>query len=124
MAVLNVLRNRAVFRGWSVTDVALEPLQFSCWWQKGANTDRLFDVATTAARGIGQMGPVLRQIWYLATGFEYLLDNTHGATHYVTKTLWESGALRPTWLSADHPVLATIGGHVFFDNIAPYITKR
>lgn len=107
IAVANVIRNRAQQRKLTPRAVCLQPLQFSCWNEHDPNRDLL--LATAAAPSIG---PLVRECRWIAQGLiaDAFVDNTHGATHYLTLALLESHP--PSWAKGQR-VLTTIGHHAF-----------
>ena len=118
IAILHVLRNRARYRAVPVSTIALEKFQFSCWWEGGPNTMRVYDRANKLAAGkiddviyeqIAALSPLV------LTGT--VLDNTGNATFYLTKALYASNP--PSWTVGQSPHLV-IGNHLFFRNIPPY----
>lgn len=116
IAVANVLRNRLSRRhlGQTYRGVCLMPFQFSCWLEVGGATNYgvLIDTARLLIGGQAS-GPVLKECQWIADGLlsDSFVDNTHGATHYLTTNLY---ATRPPSWAAKARVLAQIGNHVFF----------
>jgi N-acetylmuramoyl-L-alanine amidase len=94
IAVANVVRNRMLCNrtalGLTLRDVCLRPLQFSCW-NPGDDPNHLLllDTAKVLSAGDRQLGPVLRECRWVARGLftGEFVDNTHGATHYLTTAL-------------------------------------
>lgn len=115
IAVANVIRNRVDCQrpgfGLTVRDVCLKPQQFSCWNESDPNYALLLDMATVFKAG-AEPGPVLRQCFWIAAGLAAgeFVDNTHGATHYLVRTLLASAP--PNW-AAGQKVLAVLGAHAF-----------
>ena len=115
IAVANVIRNRAACQrygfGLSPREVCLKPLQFSCWNEADSNRSLLLDVAETLRQNRAP-GPLLRQCLWIAGGLEtdQFVDNTHGATHYLTHALLTSHP--PAW-AVNQKVLGVIGAHAF-----------
>ncbi|MDH0863335.1 cell wall hydrolase [Mitsuaria sp. GD03876] len=118
-AVGRVILNRwrSGYRGCrTVSQVCLDPSQFSCWNANDPNRAQMLrldpalsqdenfktalDVATFALSQPSRDGTVP--------------DPTLGARHYVATTL--PSALRPDWLLDKHPC-AVIGRHEFYNNI-------
>lgn len=115
IAVANVIRNRVGARtfGETLRAVCLKPKQFSCWIEAGgaSNYSLLMDTARTVAAG-GPIGPVLRECRWIARGLfaNEFVDNTRGATHYLTLAL--IGSRPPAW-ARNQRVLVTLGAHAF-----------
>jgi N-acetylmuramoyl-L-alanine amidase len=108
LAVAYVALNRATdpHRRWSraLPLVCLQPWQFSCWWQPGANRDVVLATPTD--------DPVLdacREIAEAAVSGR-AVDNVGGANHYLRADL---AATRPPSWYDPAKVTARIGGHVF-----------
>ena len=91
--------------GEGYTGVCLAPWQFSCWWETGPNSERVY----AAAAG----GPVPAELAAIADGVlaGRLADITGGATHYLTAARLKIAA--PAWVAALRET-ARIGHHVFF----------
>ncbi len=91
------------------------PDQFSCWWQTGPNTDRVYATAEALMRRqvTGGAGSALAQLQWVAAGVldDLLIDNVRRADHYVTTQLWQTKP--PAWLRGRSPV-AVRGNHTFF----------
>lgn len=109
IAVGNVIRNRHK-PGQSWSEICLAPFQFSCFNSDSpeyAKVQRAADTLTTQA-----LPPDLSQALWVADGIiqQKLLDNTGGATHYLTASLYRSDP--PTW-AATGSGLRTIGSQVF-----------
>lgn len=114
IAVANVLRNRVKageFGGPSYRGVCLKAAQFSCWNASDPNFDILADTGRLLLLDQAH-GPVLRECQWIADGLlaNRFVDNTHGATHYLTEHLYATTP--PSW-AAKGRVLARIGAHVF-----------
>jgi N-acetylmuramoyl-L-alanine amidase len=115
IAVANVVRNRMLCNrtalGLTLRDVCLRPLQFSCWNPADPNHALLLDTAKLLSDG-RTIGPVLRECRWIAHGLftGEFVDNTHGATHYLTTALLRDRP--PTW-AVNQRLLATIGNHAF-----------
>jgi hypothetical protein len=86
----------------SVSDTVLRKLQFSCW--NG-------DSPTRSSLDVADDDPVWRDCFKAACAayFELTADPTHGATHYVNRSVLPHP---PPWFKATN-VLATIGHHEF-----------
>lgn len=113
IAVANVVRNRMAGTGKSARDVCLQRRQFSCWNANDPNRDVLVDTAAAMQNPGGRIGPVLNECRWIAHGLltDSFVDNTHGATHYVTNALY---ATRPPYWVKDARPLCVIGRHTFF----------
>lgn len=98
-AVANVIHNRMNKTGKSAEQIVTKPKQFSALADK-----------TMMNRNYKQ---VKDQADSIAKDLEKLPDITNGATHYVTKTLYNKKKDNPdSWISKMQ-VTATIGNHVF-----------
>lgn len=117
VAVGCVLRNRLRTPkrfGDSFKAVALRRLQFSCWNAGDPNRPLLLTQAYRLATGQPPMDDLLEETLYLADGIArgVMLDQTGGATHYLTAALYRSPQC-PGWAKTTSP-LRTIGSQVFF----------
>lgn len=120
LAVMFTAQNR--FKAKKIGDVAdycLAPMQYSCWNpDTSVNHARLIGAVQTYLRNEHNPGgyPILTQLIYLADGIvkDALLDNTQGATHYLTRTLFQVSP--PHWAAGKLPVCA-YGDHLFFNRI-------
>lgn len=119
IAVASVIRNRVGRRwGGSLRAVCLAANQFSCWNPAAnANHALLINMASEALgdfheRTTAPLDAKARQIKFLAQGIMNgdLLDNTHGADHYLTKNLLQS-VDAPTW--AMGKPARFLGAHAF-----------
>lgn len=119
IAILNVIRNRALFRASLLRTIALEDHQFSCWWDGSKNSKQLYELAQALKQQGAVEDEILKQCLGLAslcvTGT--LLDNTFDSTFYVEVALFNTNP--PTWAKGQMPN-CRIGRHVFFKNIPPY----
>lgn len=105
--------------GESFRDVCLKSWQFSCWWEKNSNTDRVYALAEAllAKQPYGDQS-LIAELQWIAEGLigDQLRDITRGADHYVTTSLYRMAA--PKWaLYADgrkRAPIVTIGAHSFF----------
>lgn len=122
VAVACAIRNRVLKPGWwgrTYSDVCLKPWQFSCWWEKNANTDRLIALAESVIAGTvspsdsAMLDPLSAIVDGVMSGV--IPDSTDGATHYVTTALLK--AAPPAWSIARTPC-AVIGHHSFFRDVA------
>jgi hypothetical protein len=116
IAVACVIRNRALHPRWWGTGyagVCLKQLQFSCFWEDNANSDRVYALAEHLLERRPLGGGVLPQLAWIAEGIigDQILDRTKGADHYLTTRLLESGHA-PAW--ADATPVAVIASHTFF----------
>lgn len=115
VAVACVVRNRlkrvthavATWRG-----VCLAPWQFSCFNADDPNSGPIARAAVTLMTAA--LTPELAQALWIADGViaGAVMDNTGGATHYLTSTLLK--AKPPSWAKGQ-PVLIVIGDHSFLD---------
>ncbi len=117
IAVANVIRNRRRDGRWGQTyeGVCLARLQFSCWSPDGggANYLKLVKLRELVMAGRMPADAALKACYGIALALDqWILDNTHGATHYHTASLHP----RPAWAIDEHPI-ATIGGHLFYRDI-------
>lgn len=123
IAVGSVVLNRAKreYRGRSVADVCLYPLQFSCWQPTGGVSNFVHVIRVAEAVRAGGVPsfdvPKLRDI-YAETGWVadgllkgLIRDRVAGARHYATRTLYNSPKA-PEWLR-EAPIVCEIGSHVF-----------
>ena len=114
LAVLNVIRNRLKLKTWGETyrAVCLARKQFSCWNAGDPNRVMLITLAPQT-REPAPENRVLRECLFLALGVvtdQIVTDNTKGADHYLTRTLY---AERPPAWAPQMAVTATIGNHIF-----------
>lgn len=118
IAIACVVRNRVDAKryGRDAKAVCLAPWQFSCWKPAGgpANYETVIDAVRNRKRG--EEGPILRECVWVAEGVldRRVQDTTRGATHYMTRALWESKP--PKWAIGRTPVIG-IGNHVFFAGV-------
>jgi N-acetylmuramoyl-L-alanine amidase len=121
-AVASVIQNRvrAQRRHFGLTPkaVCLRERQFSCWTPVGgrANYESTMDAARSFHRG-DIAGPISAECLALAelVVANTLVDIVDGATHYLSRNLFESDA-PPGWALGRHPC-ADIGAHVFFNKV-------
>lgn len=117
-AVGSVIQNRVAAQRphWGLTAkaVCLAPSQFSCWMPSAglANYESTIDAARAFHRG-HVAGQVSRECIDLAVAIVAgrLEDVVAGATHYLTRHLFESDC-PPGWAAGKLP-RADIGAHVF-----------
>lgn len=127
VAVGCVIRNRAQHPRWwgkDIKDVCLKHVvqngvvvgQFSCWWERNRNTDRVYALAEALATNKKTTAnkTILGQVQWIAAGIldDLIADNTKGADHYITEALYAS-TKRPAW-TKDRPPVAYRGNHAFF----------
>lgn len=115
VAVANVIRNRVRNSFSDYKAICLAPKQFSCWNDNDPNRILLEELAEKLINGQNLEEPVYKQIMFLASGIvaNILLDNTRGATNYLTNDLFFSDK-KPKWaLKAVN--LKTIGNQIFFN---------
>lgn len=118
IAVGCVIRNRVRsgrFGGTTYRAVCLAPAQFSCWSAVGgeANHAALMDLARALMVSGAPLPLGGRPAAWIADGImdDAAPDVTHGATHYLTRDLFES-ATCPAWAKA-LTVVAEIDHQVF-----------
>lgn len=128
VAVGCVIRNRRLNGqrfGRTFKAVCLQRAQFSCWWEFGGRENyRHMQTIVQAVTGLAAFpqlpireSDLLMECQFLADGIVggMLRDITHGATHYMTRHLYEkrtvvwAQGLKPSW---------EIGSHVFFAGVA------
>lgn len=119
IAVGQVIMHRLTTGRWgtTVSDVVGARLQFSCWWRDGGK-ENAEAVHAMAGRVLAEGFPrELRQCQWIAQGLMGNLitdDLVHGATHYMTKALWQTKKVK--WAIGLMPV-AHVGNHVFFAGV-------
>jgi spore germination cell wall hydrolase CwlJ-like protein len=109
VAVACVVRNRVKQSNKPWQDVMLQPLQFSCFNSDDPNLQKILALAEKPELG----GRILQQCRWVAEGVygELILDNTGGATHYVTHPLYTSPKA-PEWVH-ELQFCGAVGRHVF-----------
>lgn len=93
--------------------------QFSCWWERNANSERVFALAKALLlkQPVGATG-VVAQLRWVAEGIigDALMDVTNGANHYCTIKLYREDP--PFWVKRKDGSLikpiASAGNHFFF----------
>lgn len=125
VAVGCVIRNRVkdpVSRfGTGYRSVCLAPYQFSCWIPAGgaANCAATHQAARILlAAGVGRVPNAdLREALWIADGLTSgdCRDTVKGATHYLTRDLFEHNP--PRWVALMR-VMAAVGAHVFLKDEA------
>ncbi len=119
-AVGCVVRNRVKAKRYGVDAkaVCLMPRQFSCWLYHDEAHKHNYGNLIFAARSLRSdiPGSALRECVWISGGIldEAIEDITRGATHYITRALWESKP--PRWAMDLTPVIS-IGRHVFFAGV-------
>jgi N-acetylmuramoyl-L-alanine amidase len=115
--VASVIHNRKVSGRWGQTyrSVCLWPWQFSCWKAEGgvANHAALMALARALLDPTPTVLPASFEACRVIADHAIngtLEDQTHGATHYLTESLYAS---RPPSWARTMDVMARIGGHVF-----------
>lgn len=100
--------------GHTLKDVCLQPFQFSCWLPKDPNRELLMGHAYRMATKQPLMNTLLDETLYFADGIArgVVLDQTGGATLYLTMTLYKDPTKRPAWV-AHATVNRIIGSQVF-----------
>lgn len=116
VAVGSVIRNRLLSGDYqSYHDVCLEPKQFSCWNINDPNRSMLIELAEQLTNGQYVVDQYLKQCMFVATGIVdwKIIDNTRGATHYMTNHLFDSKIV--SW--AENAKNINIIGHQTFFNV-------
>lgn len=115
VAVGSVIRNRLMTGKKSYHEVCLEKHQFSCWNDKDPNRAVLLELAEMLAVGQFLTDQYYKQCMFVAKGIVgwNIIDNTQGATHYMTNELFVSTS-KPEWaMNAKNK--EQIGNHIFFN---------
>ncbi len=110
IAVGCVIRNRTS-PAKTYRQVVEAPFQFSCWNPGDPNRTFLFELVQVYRAGTTPK--MLAQALWIADGIMVgsCQDNTVGATHYLTKSLFLSNP--PKWAKARVGAVTMIGTHVF-----------
>lgn len=100
VAIGCVIRNRmhnSPSRYANLSDVILEPKQFSCWNDNDVNKAYLFELAQQLINGQKIDDPYIRQCFLVAKGIVNwdIIDNTRGAMYYLTHDLFINNP--PSW---------------------------
>ncbi|HWY34355.1 MAG TPA: cell wall hydrolase [Nitrosopumilaceae archaeon] len=105
IAVGCVIRNRVNTQKKTYKEICLADNQFSCWNSDDPNLPIMMD-------NFYLINPLLTQIKFISAGIiqQLLLDNTKGATHYLTTSLFKTKP--PRW--AMEGKMATIKGNQTF----------
>jgi hypothetical protein len=120
-AVVWSLKNRTAIKGGRLAYQAFHTAAYSCWLDDPAshNDDAL--VALAALMVAGKMAPedptldaCLLIADHVLSG-RYLVDPTHGATHYYNPAIVHP---LPTWTQPPAEQTVTIGAHVFYRKVA------
>lgn len=114
VAIACVIVNRAKHKLWpdNISQVCLQPYQFSCWNANDPNRTRILNAKGT------WFAKCLKVARMAVDGD--LADPTNGSTHYHTR------AVKPKWSKGKKPVYET-AGHLFFNDIdtpAPKTAKE
>ena len=110
-AIASVVLNRVCYRNWpgTVSEVCLQPWQFSCWLQHddahAHNRNRMLAADRLTNKWFDQCWQIAERAMAGA-----ITDRTRTSTHYHTR------AVAPKWSRGKEPVYDT-QGHVFFNNI-------
>lgn len=106
-AIACVIMNRVGYRNWpgTISEVCLQPWQFSAWNANDPNRNRIL----RAERGASKWFDACWQIAERAVKGE-VRDRTRTSTHYHTR------AVAPKWSRNKSPAHET-QGHLFFNNI-------
>lgn len=94
IAGAHVIFNRwLINKSQTIKEVCLKPYQFSCWNLSDSNLSKLIEVFEES-----KSSPLVKQLKFIAAGVmsSSLLDNTNGATNYLTVSLYAS-PLAPEW---------------------------
>lgn len=112
IAVACVVRNRLAKHAGTISGICLAPEQFSCFNDDSPEIGAMQRVAT--AMMTKEPTPSIAQAIWIADGVisGAVIDNTRGATHYLTTDLLR--AHPPSW-AAKQPVLTVIGRHSFLN---------
>lgn len=118
VAVASVIRNRVRNpRWWGVgwKGVCHQHLQFSCWWERNQNTDRVYALAKALHDRQAATGPqsIVGQLEWVAVGVmdDVLIDVTRGSDHYLTTRLLKTAP--PQWARGKAPA-SQVAAHTFF----------
>ncbi len=119
IAVGCVIRNRAAsttvhWWGKGIKGVCLAPAQFSCWWERAQNTDRVYATAE-ALLARHPVGPLVAELQWIAEGIigGVIRDHVAAADHYMTTELFRRHP--PVWAQPGRVApVAIVGHHTFF----------
>ncbi|GAA0595308.1 hypothetical protein GCM10009416_37060 [Craurococcus roseus] len=107
IAVVHVIRNRALRRGTCAAAECRRPWQFSCWNADDLNCSTLRDLPPDR-QGYRKIAAVVEKAWGMP-------DTTGGATHYYAP-IGMHGRV-PSW-AVGATETARIGRHIFFKEVA------
>lgn len=129
IAVGCVIRNRVLadlgsdgkpdWWGETFRGVCLKSWQFSCWWEKNANSDRVYALAEAliAKQPYGDR-TLIAELQWISAGLigDHLRDITRGSDHYLTTALYRVAP--PAWTKFKdgtvRPAVCTVASHLFF----------
>lgn len=114
VAVGCVIRNRLRANHKNYHEVCLSPRQFSCWNENDPNRVVLMELAGRLVSGDKITDPYLKQCIYIASGIQSwdIMDNTAGATNYMTRDLFDSNTVSWTKNATN---MSIEGHHIFFN---------
>lgn len=108
IAVVHVIRNRALRRGTCAAAECRRPWQFSCWNADDPNCSRLKDLPSDC-QDYRRIAAVVAKAWDMP-------DTTGGAAHYYAPA-GMAGGRAPSWAARATETMR-IGGHIFFRDVA------
>jgi hypothetical protein len=126
LAVATTIRNRVEADIWTdrkpdwwgegYVGVCLKGWQFSCWWQKNANANRVYAVAAALLQDQEQTSIPASRFAAIAWVAKQVMagrvpDLSGGADHYLTTTLLRKKP--PVWAKTK-PSIVRAGAHSFF----------
>ena len=99
--------------------VCLKSWQFSCWWEKNANSERVYALAQAliSKQPYGDRS-LIGELQWISAGLigDQLRDITRGSDHYLTASLFR--AAPPSWAKLSNGTMRTptiaVGAHLFF----------
>lgn len=110
IAVVHVVRNRAIHRGTNAATECQRPWQFSCWNTNDPQRPKM-EALARASDVYLRLAAVVDKAWTLP-------DVTGGARHYYApKAMVPPGAV-PKWARPPAVESARVGGHIFFVGVA------
>lgn len=117
LAVACVIQNRVKVRyrgAQSWADVCLAPKQFSCWNLGDPNRQVLLETFASDRYVESQRDPLVRECYWIAEGVigHMITPQIGNCLHYYATWLPSP----PSW-AAEGRVVATIGRHVFLDQV-------
>jgi N-acetylmuramoyl-L-alanine amidase len=129
IAVGCVIRNRVLadlgsdqkpdWWGETFKGVCLKSWQFSCWWEKNGNSERVYALAEALInkQPYGDRS-LIAELQWISAGLigDQLRDITRGADHYITASLYRIAP--PKWARLSNgerrtPV-CSVASHIFF----------